>query len=170
MIQIVQGRGSFLDLMSFANRVANAPKTELASLAREAKADLVQTLREPKSGRIYGRRTSRFYKLVSGVALRKSKATKEYRASAPGEAPAPRTGALARSVRSVAPRVAGGLSVVVFADRRVSFFRHMLEFGTSKAAARPFIAPLVEHYAAIAPERIEAAVDRSVDTSGFGPR
>jgi len=158
----IERRGSFLDLLVDANRIDTGVKSALVSLAREARADLIQTLREPKTGREYGAGKRRFYKLVSGIALKKSGAGKAWRASAPGEAPAVRTGTLQRSVRAIVPRKSGGFSSMVFVDRRAAFYRHMLEFGTKHITPRPAIGPLNAHYESITPARLQAALDKSV--------
>lgn len=163
MIQIVQGRRTFLDLAIEINTIERGIQGAIAAVAKEARADLIQTLRTSKSGRRYGGGARRFYKLVSGVALKKRGAFKAYQASAPGEAPATFTGVLARSVRAMRPRKGGGYTQMVFVDRRAAFYRHMLEFGTKNILPRKFMAPLVEHYDPIAAAAVQKAVDQAAD-------
>jgi hypothetical protein len=155
--------GSFLDLLVDADIIERGQKAELVSLSKEGRADLIQMLDEPKSGIEYGAGKRRFYKLVSGIALKKSGQGKAWRASAPGEAPAVRTGTMRRNVRAIVPRKSGGFSSMVFVDRRAAFYRFMLELGTVNIAPRPAIGPLVSHYESIAPGRLQAALDKSVD-------
>ncbi len=78
-----------------------------------------------------------------------------HQASAPGEAPANWSGALAASL----DYEAGQTSVRVFADQPYGDY---LEYGTLRVAPRPFIGPVMER---LAPE-INAIVARAFDKSG----
>lgn len=80
-------------------------------------------LKGPKSGRSYK-------KPGSGVV---------HRASAPGEAPASDTGTLVRSIISEVQRAA--LEVIISAG---TVYAKMLEYGTRKMAARPFMLPALD--------------------------
>lgn len=83
-----------------------------------------------------GRRSGRFYKYRGRV----------YRASAPGEYPARRSGRLARSV---AYRVRGWYDLEVGIKGRFVPFSYpkALEFGTIKMERRPFIEPTSNRFA-----------------------
>lgn len=81
-------------------------------------------LRGQKTGRLYQRRS------VS------------HRASAPGEAPANDTGRLANSINAQVGRQAN--EAEVRAGGGIVRYARMLEFGTIRMAARPFMFPAVE--------------------------
>lgn len=85
---------------------------------RDLKAEIARLMRLPKTGRRYQKPNGRFYQ-----------------ASAPGEAPAVRTGALLRSVKEAFPKWSTGeLSI----DANYAGF---LERGTARMRARPFVRP-----------------------------
>jgi hypothetical protein len=162
MTQIVVGAGGQLsdDALGDAARNLSAVLTAGAHAGRHAMHDVgVEVTNEvrrlvsqPGTGRVYSRR---------GVA---------HRASSPGEPPAVDTGRL-RS--SYGWRVAGGLGgwfVEVGTNVR---YAPMLEFGTSRMAARPHLRPAIERTtvriggiiaARIAREQAQAA--RQVRTLG----
>lgn len=96
-----------------AARLPREAREVAAETAHEIEADAKQRMAEPKSGRMYG----------------------AHRASAPGEAPAMDTGALASSIQ-VAPE--RGSTYVVFTNQE---YAAHLEFGTVKMAPRPFFGP-----------------------------
>jgi HK97 gp10 family phage protein len=77
-----------------------------------------------------GPKTGRLYKKSGSVA---------HRASAPGEAPASDTGTLVRSIVSEVQRVA--LEVIISAG---TAYAKMLEYGTRKMSARPFMLPALD--------------------------
>lgn len=162
--------GSFLDLLVDIDTLDRSVKGELRSLAKEARADLIQTLSEPKTGREYGAGKRRFYKLVAGWALKKTAQGQAWRASAPGEAPAVRLGVLVRSIRIKVPRKTGGFAQSVFADRRTAFYRMALETGSPTMQPRRFMEPLIAHYEPLVGPRIETAVDKAVAVINGGAR
>lgn len=84
-----------------------------------------------------------------------------HRASAPGEAPASDTGRLVNSI-NVRP-AEGELAVDVVAGGGIVKYARMLEFGTSKMAARPFLFPALEKNKQKIRKRIEAALDKTID-------
>lgn len=95
-----------------------------------------------KSGRTYKRRTV------------------FHRASAPGEAPASDTGRLVNSINSELIR--GSLEAVVKAGGGVVKYARMLEFGTSKMAARPFFFRSLEQNKAWIAERMQEAMRKAL--------
>jgi HK97 gp10 family phage protein len=97
-----------------------------------------------KTGRIYTRRT------VS------------HRASAPGEAPASNTGRLINSISSYVNRLSGVTEGLVVAGRGVVKYARMLEFGTAKMAARPFMVPAFERNKRWIEERLARAVNYAI--------
>jgi HK97 gp10 family phage protein len=80
-----------------------------------------------------------------------------HRASAPGEAPASDTGRLINSIASYL-NSSKGLESFVVAGRGIVKYAAMLEFGTSKMAARPFLFPALEKSKAFIQERLNKAV------------
>ncbi len=115
--------------------LASAMKVE-----REAK-DLIR--KGPKTGRIYKRRTV------------------THRASAPGESPASDTGRLLGSITSYINKIAG-LEAFVVAGRGAVKYARMLEFGTTKIAARPFMLPAYMKSKAFITERLNRAVNDGI--------
>lgn len=138
----------------------------VSQLAKEAKADARAALRGSRSGRRYGGGNDRsVYKLVKRRAVLGSARTRAYTASAPGEAPARRTGTLLRAIRSA--RVKGkrgadaGFTFFVFADRRTAFYQRFLEFGVRRfgIAPRPLFGPLQDRYQ----RRLVAGLPREIE-------
>lgn len=80
-------------------------------------------LRGPKSGRIY----------------QKYNPKRKHQASAPGQPPASDTGTLVRSI--IVEVVETSLTVIVSAGTK---YAKMLEYGTKKMLARPFLIPALE--------------------------
>lgn len=107
--------------------------------------------KEAKESIASGQKTGRVY--------RRGNVT--HQASAPGEAPATDTGRLINSI-NVRP-VQGELSVEVKAGGGIVKYARMLEFGTAKMAARPFLFPALEKNKARIKKRIESALDRTID-------
>jgi len=103
---------------------------------KEAKQSI---LSGQKSGRIYTRRTV------------------THRASAPGEAPASDTGRLVNSITTYVNRISK-LEALVVAGRGVVKYARMLEFGTAKMSARPFMFPAFEKSRSWIQERLNKAV------------
>ncbi|MFO0109944.1 MAG: HK97-gp10 family putative phage morphogenesis protein [Alphaproteobacteria bacterium] len=103
-----------------------------------------------------GVKTGRLYKV--GTVWR--------RASAPGEPPANQTKALTdRGFRVRLDKEAMSAFVVVMTEGFTNYAR-LLEFGTSKMAARPFLFPAVESSRAWIEKRLNKAVDRAIKRSG----
>ena len=153
------------DFRRFEGRtsVVFAPAREAVRvLAKAAKVETKEALRGKRTGSAYGAGVSKGSYILAKIgarrrALKTAKAFKRYIASAPGEAPAQRTGILFRSIRSA--RVSGGRSgqdrgfqYFIFADRRVAFYQRFLEFGTKrrrrggKVAPRPLFTVLNARY------------------------
>ena len=115
----------------------------LASAQRVERAAKDSIRQGSKTGRVYTRRTV------------------THRASAPGEAPASDTGRLINSISSYLNRIAGLESFVV-AGRGVVKYASMLEFGTIRMAARPFMVPAYEKSRAWIKERLARAVNDGI--------
>lgn len=98
-----------------------------------------------KTGRIYQRRTV------------------THQASAPGEAPASDTGRLVNSINSYLN--GSKLESFVVAGRGLVKYAAMLEFGTRKMAARPFMFPALEKSKDWIRERLAAAVRKAAAKS-----
>lgn len=136
-MRVTQGRTAFLDLQIAQKKLDQTLRTEIRTLTREYRGKLVAALRAPKKGRIYSARAQRrAYGKTGGFFGRRSVATKKYRASAPGEAPAVQTGTLLRSIRTKVGGKLGPFSARVFANRRLAFYRHFLEFGVGSRKIR----------------------------------
>jgi len=95
-----------------------------------------------KSGKVYKRRTVL------------------HRASAPGQAPANDTGRLVNSFNM--EYVRGTLQAIISAGRGTVKYARMLEFGTARMAARPFLFPAAERSKAWISKRLSDAVDRAI--------
>lgn len=94
---------------------------QMALKAQAARAIIIEQLSQPGSGRQYGR----------------------HRASAPGDSPAVDTGRLRQSI---------GVQKVAQGHYRVGTnvqYAPLLEFGTRKMAARPFMRPALEKVRAL---------------------
>ena len=146
----IEGGGAFLKLQIAGRKLDEQVRKELRALAAEGRAQVVAAIRAPKSGRKYGGVAARGYlrrqrvevttfgggkAKVSRPTLR-TKKTRPYTASAPGQAPAIHTGTLLRSIRTKLPAREKGYGVKVFADRGTAFYRHMLEFGRGTLAKK----------------------------------
>lgn len=112
-------------LNAMPGEVEKAVQDGLMAVALIARADAQRRiLNGPKTGRIY---------------KRGKKGT--HQASAPGEAPAADTGALARNENILAEAVPGQIAVNLVA--RMPYAVH-LEYGTVRMAARPFMRPAAD--------------------------
>ncbi len=80
-----------------------------------------------------------------------------HRASAPGEAPASDTGRLVNSINGVVEK-STTLEAVIRAGGGIVRYARMLEFGTAKMAARPFLFPAAEKNRAWIVERLNKAL------------
>jgi HK97 gp10 family phage protein len=114
-------------------------KALYASALRIEKEAKKSILSGSKSGRIYKRRTV------------------THRASAPDEAPASDTGRLVNSITSYINKT-GALEAFVVAGRGTVKYARMLEYGTAKMGARPFMFPAYEKSKAWIQERLNKAV------------
>lgn len=83
-----------------------------------------------------------------------------HRASAPGEAPASDTGRLVGSIH--ADMAGPGEATAIAGSSSVKYAR-MLEFGTTKMAARPFFFPALEKSKAWIRDRLQDAVRRGLE-------
>ena len=183
-LRITQGRTAFLDLAIQGARLDQDVRAAIREMASTYRGRVVAELRAAKGGRQYGgrartafyRRERRAVTLFGGkrgtysAVTRATKRTRAYTASAPGQAPAMRTGVLARAVRSRIPGKGKGWSARVFADRGTAFYRHFLEFGhgparkgkgrTGYAAPRPIWGRYQKQIERELPQRVLAALDR----------
>lgn len=133
-------------------RVQQAVAEELnkgvfASAQKVEKEAKVSILQGSKTGRIYRRRTV------------------THRASAPGEAPANDTGRLANSIKSYNLSRFKFAESIVVAGRGLAKYATMLEFGTAKMAARPFMFPAVERSRQWIMDRLTRAVSDGIKKS-----
>lgn len=154
----------------------------IRELVTQARGEARELIAASKSGRQYGGQVdSSVYRLqkINGKrkATRLSTRFGAYRASAPGEAPASRTGTLLRSIRVA--RIGAekgrdrGFEFFVFADRRTAFYRAFLEFGTrwrrrkrrggaGQVEPRPLWTPLQRKFSRLARQRLDLAVEQGI--------
>lgn len=115
------------------DRIDRASKEVQASVAKEMQkalyASALQIEKEAKLSITQGGKTGHIYK----------RGNVTHQASAAGEAPASDTGRLVNSIQSYLK--ASALESFVIAGRGLVKYAKMLEFGTSKIAARPFMFP-----------------------------
>lgn len=128
-------------------RIAEDLRTELkeavAAGAGVVRDTAVGSMGTPKSGRL----------VMRGAAL--------HRASAAGEPPAVETGRLQASVRAQVDLDGLGAEVGTALD-----YGALLEFGTRKIAARPWLFPAFERRRKEIRARIEAAVEKALNAAG----
>lgn len=127
---------------------ADIQKAVAVELDKALYASAQQVVTEAKKSVLEGGKSGRVYKRRTVI----------HQASAPGEAPASDTGRLVNSLHAEAGQgealaIAGGSSVV---------YANMLEFGTSKMAARPFMFPAFEKSKAWIMARLQDAVRRAI--------
>jgi hypothetical protein len=143
----------------------------VVDLARQAKAEVKAAIRRKKAGRVYGggidRKNFKFLKVDGRRRLRKvTIQVKRYTASAPGDAPASRTGVLLNSIRSARMKRSVDFGFFIFANSRTAFYRHWLEFGTKarrrgkrgnagRIEKRPLFTPLAMKYERLLATRID---------------
>lgn len=108
--------------------------TQLAAARMELQ--LQRLLRRAGRGRVY---TTYFYTDPAGNVRPVGRRAKPHRASAPGDPPAPDTGALLGSIFTVQSN--GGLTRRVGVRQRYGVY---LEFGTTRMQKRPFMKPAFE--------------------------
>ncbi len=86
--------------------------------------------------------------------------------SKPGEVPHSHTGGLKKSIGYALRKAELGKEIIVSVFVRFStgngYYGHMLEYGTSKMAARPFFWPTIKALAPSAKERIDAVIKKAV--------
>lgn len=146
----VDGGDGFFALRIQQEKLSASIRQSIRDLAQTYRTRLVNELSRPKSGRQYGARKGAIYRrqrvavtLFGGQQarvtrnVRGSVETVAYKASAPGEPPARRTGNLIRAVRVKLPAQAKGYGAKVFAHRGLAFYRHFLEFGTNNPDSPP---------------------------------
>lgn len=97
----------------------------------------------------------------TGAVYQKYAPRRTHRASAPGQAPASDTGRLANSINGEMAPAAPGESQVKAGGGIVKYAR-MLEFGTVKMAARPFLFPALEKSKGWVRDRLNRAVRTAV--------
>lgn len=125
-----------------ARAVADETAKALYASAQRVEAEAKRSiLSGDKSGRIYKRRSV------------------THRASAPGEAPASDTGRLVNSINSYLD--ASALASFVVAGRGIVKYAAMLEFGTARMAARPFMFPALEKSKGWIRERLAEGLRRA---------
>lgn len=115
---------------SLMSKVTDGAKSRGFRAANEMRNAALQVLRGQRSGRVYKKPHSR---------------TTTYRASAPGEPPAVRSGGLRISWRPIAEseKEAGSI-VIVPAIRTDKKYAPILQEGSPKMAPRPFEEPIIE--------------------------
>jgi HK97 gp10 family phage protein len=122
--------------------VADEINKAVFASAQQIRTEAIKSIQNgQKTGRLYKRRT------VS------------HRASAPGEAPASDTG---RLVNSITAFNNGGGEAMTIAGRGTVIYAAMLEFGTSKMGARPFMLPALEKSKAWITARLQDALRRGL--------
>jgi len=158
-------QGSERVKQAVADEINKAVYASAQKVSTEAKKSILDG---NKSGRIDNRRRSGS---VIGTAVNFNNGVVAaegsfrggfHRASAPGEAPASDTGRLVNSINSYA--VGNGEAISV-AGRGTVKYATMLEFGTSKMAARPFMFPALEKSKAWISARIQDAVRRGIEAA-----
>lgn len=126
--------------------IAKELRKGLYASAKKVEADAKRSIADSS-----GKRGGRFYK--RGNVL--------HQASAPGEAPSTDTGRLVNSISGYMNTIKGDESFVV-AGRGLARYARMLEFGTVKMAARPFLFPALEKNKAWIKDRLDKAVRTAV--------
>lgn len=100
------------------------------------------------------------------AAAIRAKLPEDETVSKPGEAPHTHTGGLAKSIGYALRKAELGKEIVVSVFVRFStgngYYGHMLEYGTSKIAARPFFWPTIKALAPNAKERIDSVIKKAV--------
>lgn len=162
----IDGADGFFALRIQQARLEERLKETIRGMSRDYRARVVSLLSAPKTGAFYGARRASIYRRTRATTTlfggqtakirrvqRTSTNAVAYRASAPNEPPAVRTGTLLRSINVKFPARGKGFSARVYAYKPVAFYRHFLEFGAGPArrgrkgrtgfrAARPLWSPL----------------------------
>jgi len=123
-----------------------------AELNKAVYASAQKVVAEAKKSILDGNKSGRTYK----------RRTVSHKASAPGEAPASDTG---RLVNSLHAQAGGPGEALAIAGSSSVKYAKMLEFGTSKIAARPFMIPALEKSKAWIADRLNRAVRKAAADS-----
>lgn len=130
----------------------------LSASAQRVRREAIDSIRKgQKSGRVY---THYFLmnKKTKGL-FAAEKRDKPHRASAPGEPPASDGGRLISSITAHVNKISlSKLESFVVAGRGVVKYARMLEFGTAKMGARPFMSPAYQRSKEWIKERLNKAV------------
>jgi HK97 gp10 family phage protein len=140
-----------LDQIAKATRAAQEEIDRQLNVALFASAKRVEG--QAKRSILSGEKTGRVYRRRTVV----------HQASAPGEAPASDTGRLVNSINSYLDR--SKKTALVIAGRGTALYAAMLEFGTRKMAARPFMFPALEGNRDWIRERLAAAFRKATAKS-----
>jgi len=134
----------------------DAPNQELAyKIGFIVIKSIHEVLSGPRSGRWYPapgnmaydkltpskQRADNYYIKFTGAKTRNEVVGAAYRASAPGEAPAARTGRLRQSFHIIVTPGDGVWTVRIFTN---VIYADDLEYGTERMAPRPFLEPAIE--------------------------
>jgi HK97 gp10 family phage protein len=136
-------------LAALQDEVTGSVKQAVLDGGNLIRDDIVESMRAPKSGRVYE---------VPGT-------TTPYTASAPGDAPAVATERLIRGIEAMPERDDLAVTVGVHELTNVEYAEH-LEFGTRSMAARPWLFPALERNRARLKRRIDEAVRRALARAG----
>ena len=141
----INGADGFLALRIQQAKLDESIRGSIRELGQAYRTRLISELTKTKSGRSYSSGKGAIYRrnrvtveLFGGrsASITKNVGTAQsygkYRASAPGQSPAQRTGNLVRSIRLKMPPAAKGFGAKIFAHRGLAFYRHFLEFGTAE--------------------------------------
>ncbi|WP_337187593.1 HK97-gp10 family putative phage morphogenesis protein [Phenylobacterium sp.] len=150
--------------MEFSVKIEGLEKLDMAArhVQQNVQAELKKALyvsaqkvdAEAKKSIVSGQKSGRIYRRRSVL----------HQASAPGQAPASDTGRLVNSITSgLNP---GKLESFVVAGRGLVKYARMLEHGTIKMAARPFMFPALEKSKAWIAERLQRAVRAAIAKGG----
>lgn len=139
-----------VDGLDKIQKASDRVKTEVVKeLQKALYASALKVQREAQDSIRKGQKSGRIYK----------RGDKIHRASAPGEAPASDTGRLVNSITAHLNKISmNKLESFVVAGRGVVKYARMLEFGTAKIAARPFMLPAFEKNRRWIQERLNKAV------------
>lgn len=137
---------SFNRIPRIARAISNGGDAIVGKTAFDVQGEVLESMSGAKSGRYYA---------IPGVkSSRKGGGGRRHRASAPGQAPARLTGALAGSVgvkRSF-------MSAIVYVSTK---YAAHLEYGTVNMAARPFLRPAARKFQAIFNLAVRVMVERA---------
>ncbi len=136
------------------DRIDKATARVRENVAKELRIGLAASAlmveKEAKKSILSGGKTGRIYKRGSVV----------HQASAPGEAPASDTGRLVNNIYSRLNTIKGD-EAFIWVSKAAVKYATLLEFGTTKMAARPFFFPAFERSKARIIERLNRAVRKA---------